>query len=148
MQPFHKHVLSERAMVFISIYNGFFLRFCTFVSITISKWRQRAIERHNVLTLSLPHATFPQTKACADPECFASVWGGGGSTLTTFFFFVIYLFIFFVWWREEGSKNHYYRVINGVSLASRWWPNIECWIGSFVIIRGSGPALLRNPIFM
>ena len=27
------------------------------------------------------------------------------------------------------------------------WPNIECWLGSFSILRGSGLVLLRNPIF-
>ena len=27
------------------------------------------------------------------------------------------------------AKRH----LNGVSLAGRWWPNIECWLGSFVI---------------
>ena len=26
--------------------------------------------------------------------------------------------------------------------------HIECWIGSFVILRGSGTVLLRNPIFL
>ena len=26
--------------------------------------------------------------------------------------------------------------------------HIECWIGSFVILSGSGPVLLRNPIFL
>ena len=35
-----------------------------------------------------------------------------------------------------SAKRH----LNGVSLAGRWWPNIECWIGSFVILRGSGPV--------
>ena len=25
--------------------------------------------------------------------------------------------------------------------------HIECWIGSFVILSGSGPVLIRNPIF-
>ena len=38
--------------------------------------------------------------------------------------------------------------LNGISLACRWWPNIECWLGSFVIVRGSRPVLLRNPIFL
>ena len=33
-------------------------------------------------------------------------------------------------------------------LACRWWPNIECWLGSFVIFRGSRPVLLRNSIFL
>ena len=32
-------------------------------------------------------------------------------------------------------------------LAGHQRPNIECWIGSFVILRGSGPVLQRNPIF-
>ena len=58
---------------------------------------------------------------------------------------------------EEGSKYHYKRAIidppakrhlNGVSLACRWWPNIECWLGGFVIFRGYGPILLGNPIFL
>ena len=26
--------------------------------------------------------------------------------------------------------------LNGVSLAGRCWPNIECWLGSFVIFQG------------
>ena len=26
------------------------------------------------------------------------------------------------------------------------WPTIECWLGSFVIFRGSGSILLGNPI--
>ena len=37
--------------------------------------------------------------------------------------------------------------LNGVSLACRWWPNIECWRGSFVNFRGSGQVLLRNLVF-
>ena len=28
------------------------------------------------------------------------------------------------------------RHLNGVSLAGRWWPNIECWLGSFVVLQG------------
>ena len=56
----------------------------------------------------------------------------------------------------RGTKYHYKRAIigppvkhnlNGVSLACRWWPYIEWWLGSFVIFRGSGPVLLRKPIF-
>ena len=66
-------------------------------------------------------------------------------------------FFSLVWWGEEGSKYHYKWAIiglptkhhsNGVSLAGRWWPNIECWIGSFVILRGSRPVFLRNQIFL
>ena len=45
---------------------------------------------------------------------------------------------FFQIMRESGSKYHLKLVIigplsqrnlNGVSLAARWWPNIECWLG-------------------
>ena len=34
-----------------------------------------------------------------------------------------------------------------VTMAGRWWPNIEFWFGtcSFVVFRGSGPVLLGNP---
>ena len=38
--------------------------------------------------------------------------------------------------------------LNGVSLACRWWPNVECWLGSFENFKGSGPVLLRNSIFL
>ena len=63
----------------------------------------------------------------------------------------------FSWWGEGGPKYHYKRAVtgplakrhlNGVSLACRWWPKIECWLCSFVILRGSGPILLRNPKFL
>ena len=37
------------------------------------------------------------------------------------------------------SKARYH----GVSLAGRWWPNIECWLGSFVIFK-----LIRTSIAM
>ena len=29
------------------------------------------------------------------------------------------------------AKRH----LNGISLACRWWPHIECWLGSFVIFQ-------------
>ena len=32
----------------------------------------------------------------------------------------------------------------GVSLACRLWPNIECWLGSFTVLRASGPVLLKK----
>ena len=42
------------------------------------------------------------------------------------------------------AKRH----LNGVLLAYRWWPDIKCWIGSFVIFfRGSGQVFRGNPIF-
>ena len=60
-------------------------------------------------------------------------------------------------WEEGGSKYHYKRAIigppakrhlNGVSLACRWWPNIECWLGSFKIFQGIRTSIARNPIFL
>ena len=38
--------------------------------------------------------------------------------------------------------------LNGVSQACRWWPKIECWLGSFAILQGSGPVLLETHIFV
>ena len=31
--------------------------------------------------------------------------------------------------------------ICGVSLACRWWPNIECWLGSIVLFQGIRPSI-------
>ena len=74
----------------------------------------------------------------------------GSTTLTRFFFFFFSLIRggriqipLLVGHQRPPVKRH----LNGVSLVGWWWPNIECWIGSFVILRGSGPVLLRNPIF-
>ena len=75
---------------------------------------------------------------CTDPKSFVR-WG---PTLTTFFSLM--------------REYHYLRAIigppakrhlNGVPLAGRC-PNMECWIDSCVILRGYGPVLLRNPIFL
>ena len=88
---------------------------------------------------------------CADPESFFR----GGPTLTTFFFLLFFLFS--VDGMERGSKCHYKWAIigppvkrhwNGGSLACRYWPTIECWLGSLVIFRGSRSILLGNSIFL
>ena len=64
------------------------------------------------------------------------------------------LFCFFSWWGDRGSKYHYKlaiigpqakRHLNGVSLAGRCWPNIECWPGSFVIIQGIQSSVAKKP---
>ena len=50
---------------------------------------------------------------------------------------------YFSWWGAiigQPAKSH----CNGVSLAGRSWPNIECWLCS----RGPRPVLLRNPIVL
>ena len=62
--------------------------------------------------------------SCADPGSFVR----GGQTLTFFFFFSL----------MRGGR------IQIPLLTGHQWPNIECWIGSFVILRGSGPVLLRK----
>ena len=78
--------------------------------------------------------------ACADPESFSR----GDPTLTTFFLV------------DDGredpnttlsgaiigppAKRHF----NGVSLAGRWWPNIECWLGSFVVLQGTRTSIAKK----
>ena len=58
------------------------------------------------------------------------------------------LFFVFSFWGKRGSKYHYQQTGGpsrpaGGLLACWWWPNIECWPGSFVIFRGPWPVLLR-----
>ena len=73
---------------------------------------------------------------CAYSESFVR----GGTNLITFFFSLVDGCI------EDPNTAingpHSARHLNGVSLAGRCWPNIECWL------RGSGPVLERNPIFL
>ena len=54
----------------------------------------------------------------------------------------------------RGFKYRYKRAIfgppakrhlNGVSLAGRWWPKIERWFGSFVILNGIGTSVDKKP---
>ena len=93
--------------------------------------------------------------SCADPESVVR----GVRLWKSFFFF----FFFFLGGGgglkgiEDPNQYHYKRAIidppakrhlNGVLLAGRWWPNIEWGISNFVILRGSGPVLLRNLIFL
>ena len=77
---------------------------------------------------------------CADPESFVR----GGPNLITFF----------VEGWNKGSKYRFNWVIidqsakrhlNGVSLAGRWWSNIECWLGSFVIFQGIRTSIAKKP---
>ena len=39
------------------------------------------------------------------------------------------------------AKRH----INGVSLACRLWPNIECWLGGFVLFQGIRASIAMKP---
>ena len=80
-----------------------------------------------------------------------------GSNSDNVFFFVVFFFSFFSSWRENGSKvplraGHHRPTsetpLNGVSLACRWWPNIEFWLGSFVIFQGIWASIAKKPIFL
>ena len=63
---------------------------------------------------------------CADPE---------GVQLWQCFIIIIFLFVFLVWGKDSNTT------ISGPSMTKHWM------LCSFVIYRGSGPVLLRNPIF-
>ena len=39
------------------------------------------------------------------------------------------------------AKHH----LNGLSLGGRWWPYIECWLGSFVIFKGIQTTFAKIP---
>ena len=34
--------------------------------------------------------------------------------------------------------------LNDVSLAGRWWPNIECWLGTFVLFQGIQTSIAKK----
>ena len=61
---------------------------------------------------------------------------------------------FFSWWWYKGSKCRFKlaiirppakRHLNGVSLACRWWPNIECYLGSLVPFQGIRTSIAMKP---
>ena len=80
---------------------------------------------------------------------------------------------FFCWWGERRSKYHYKRAIIGspakchfneaiivppgkryfdgvllmgcILLVGWWWPNIECWLGSFMIFQGIWTSIAKKP---
>ena len=63
-------------------------------------------------------------------------------------------YLFFSWSWDRGCKYHYKwaiispsakRHLNGVSLAGRWWPNIECWLESFVIFQRTRTSIAKKP---
>ena len=37
------------------------------------------------------------------------------------------------------------KLLNGVLLAGPCWPNIECWLGSFVIFQGIQSSIAKKP---
>ena len=83
--------------------------------------------------------------SCADPESFVR----GGPNLITFYLFFCFFLV------DEGigdpdftingpSSTRQRNAINGVSLAGRQRPNIECWLGSFVIFQGIRTSIAKK----
>ena len=86
--------------------------------------------------------------ACTDPESFVR----GGQLWQVFFYFFYLLLLI----RGEGIQKPYLyklaiiippvkRHLNGDALAYRWWSNIECWLGSFVIFQGIQTSIIKKP---
>ena len=64
---------------------------------------------------------------------------------------VVFFNVFYEGWEDRmpviiGSpaKHH----LNGVLLVYWWWPNIGCWLGSFMIYQGICTRIEKNPIFL
>ena len=64
-----------------------------------------------------------------------------------FFFFFFFLFV-------DGGIEDLNTALNGpslacyrnaISIAGRWWPNIKCWFGSFVIFHGIQTSIAKKP---
>ena len=43
------------------------------------------------------------------------------------------------YWPASGKPFY------GVLLAGEWWPNIECWLGSFVVFQGIRTSIAKKP---
>ena len=77
------------------------------------------------------------TCSCADPESFAR----GGTTPTRLFLDN----------EKERTKYHQKGTIIGPPakrLAGRWWLNIECWHGSFVIFQTIRTSFVKKPYIL
>ena len=46
---------------------------------------------------------------------------------------------------EPSSARQQNSIFNEVLLACRWWPNIECWLGSFVVFQGILTSITKKP---
>ena len=66
----------------------------------------------------------------------------------------VFFCCFFSLWGEGGSRCQYKQALigspakrhwNGVSLACRWLPNIEFWLGSFVNFQGIPTSIAKKP---
>ena len=88
--------------------------------------------------------------SCVDPQSFVR----GGPTWTTCFFVRFFFWGGGGWGGWSGKRYHFKRAIigppakchlNGVSLACQWWPNIECWLGSFVIFQSIRTSIDKKP---
>ena len=66
---------------------------------------------------------------------------------------LITLFIIFLkLMGDRGSKYRFNWAIigptakhHGILLVGRWWPKIECWLGSFVIFQGIRTSIAKKP---
>ena len=45
-------------------------------------------------------------------------------------------------WAIIGPQTK--RHLNDVSLAGQWWPNIKCWLGSFVVLQGIRTSIAKE----
>ena len=66
------------------------------------------------------------------------------------FDYFFFLFFFLVYDGREDPNTAIIdpppkRHLNGVSLAGRLWPNIECWLGSFVALQGIRTSIAEKP---
>ena len=68
----------------------------------------------------------------------------------------VFLCFFSVFLVDEGRTEDPYNTKrlpsstcqrSAIYMACRWWPYNECWLGSFVIFRGSGPVLLKETLY-
>ena len=71
--------------------------------------------------------------------------GSNSATLTKIFFCIKRGEMIQIQQKAGHHRHASERHFNGVSFVGRWWPNIECWLGSFVIFQGIWTSIARKP---
>ena len=52
------------------------------------------------------------------------------------------VFVLFLFYEGNEDTNS---TKSGLPLTGKWWPNIECWLGSFMILQEIRTSIAKNP---
>ena len=118
---------------------------CIRISRNLEKYHRahRLLHDSTVLMLCMLSIAFPNV--WIDESFLNSIRIWSGSELWQRFFFLFYGERIQISLKAGHHRPASETPFNGVSLACRWWPNVECWLGCSENFRGFHLVLLRGP---